>query len=241
MNLRRIFLLKVAAIVALLLLVPAPGYAQQGIETTNRAGIKLSYIPVAKLNDVELRQVLWEARQVGITNVESVRTVYGISGLSRHVIVKSKERVDGRNVFYETLSMGRKSWESDGRKGGFLQTSDFLVEASGKQRHFERTYELGGNRLHVTMLEKEVSVADKAIPLIAARKFRVEGELADREFSLGKLQLERADLSKPSVFRKTDSDSMSQYEVEFSGNQFILYLRLENGEVVVTRFGRYSI
>lgn len=234
-------LFNTALLIGLLFVPLATGHAQQAIETTNRAGIKLSYIPAAKLNEIELRQVLWEAQQAGITNVESVSTVYGIPGLSRHVIVKGKERIDGRNVSYETLSMRRKSWESDGRRGGFLQTSDFRGEASGKEAHFERSYELGGNKLRVAMLEKEVSVADKAIPLIAARKFRVEGNLADNEISLGKMQLERADLSKPSVFRKTDSDSMSQYEIEFSGNQFILYLRLENGEVVVTRFGRYSI
>lgn len=220
-------------------MVLATGRAAELIETTNRAGIKLSYIPAAKLNDIELRQVLWEAQQVGITNVESVRTVYGIPGLSRHVIVKSKERVNGRNLSYETLSMSRKSWESGERKGGLLQTSDFRIEASGKQAHFERTYEIGSKTHRVAMLEEDVSAADKAIPLITTRKFRVEGELADKEFGLGKLQFERADLSKPSVFRK--SDSTNDYEIEFSEDQAILYFRVENEEVIVTKFGRYFI
>ncbi len=78
MNSPRTFLIDAAAIVALLLLLPAAAYAQQAIETSNRAGIKLSYIPAAKLNEIELRQVLALAQKVGITNVAEVKTDYSL-------------------------------------------------------------------------------------------------------------------------------------------------------------------
>jgi hypothetical protein len=227
------------SILTSLLMVLATGLAAERIETTNRAGIKLSYIPAAKLNDIELRQVLWEAQQVGITNVESVRTVYGIPGLSRHVIVKSKERVNGRNFSYETLSMGRKSWEPDGRKGGVMQASDFRVETSGKQTHFERSYELAGTLRRVAMSEKDVAVADKVIPLVAARKVRFKDESTDTVFNFARHQFERIDLSKPDALRK--GSSPDEYELEFSESQHIIYFRYKDGEVLIATVGMYHI
>jgi hypothetical protein len=232
MNPPRILLSNVASLVVFLFVMSSVARAQETIESTNRAGIKLSYIPAAKLNEAELRQVLWEARQVGITNVESVRTVYGIPGLSRHVIVKSKERVDGRNIFYETLSMGRKSWESDGRKGSFLQTGDFQAEASGKQTHLERTYQLGGSTRRIALKEKDILVADKAIPLIAAKKVRFKNDVAGVGF-------DRISLMQPAGLRK--DSSTDDYELWLHTSQDIIRFRYENEEVVITGIGQYDI
>lgn len=215
------------------------GQGMQTIETTNNAGLKLSYIPTAKLNAIELHQVLSLASRSGITNVESVSTVYGIPGLSRHVIVKSKERVVGRNVSYETLTMDRKSWESGKKSGGILDPSDFKVETSGKQIHFERSYQLAGKVRRVAMLETDVAVADKVIPVIAAKKVRFKDEATNTAFDSARYQFERIDLSKPDVLR--NGNSPDEYELEFSESQHIIYFRYKDGEVMITTVGMYHI
>lgn len=215
------------------------GQRIQTIESTNYAGIKLSYIPTAKLNAVELHQVLSLARQSGITNVESVSTVYGIPGPSRHVIVKSKERVDGRNVSYDTLSMDRKSWESGEKSGGILDPIDFKVEKSGKQAHFERSYELAGKLRRVAMSEKDVAVADKVIPLIAAKKVRFENEANNTLFNSTRHEFEQIDLSKPDVL--SNGRSTEEYDLNFSESQQIISFRYKDGEVLIISIGMYHI
>lgn len=239
MNSPRIFLLN-AAVVSLLLLLPAPGRAQRHtIETTNRAGIKLSYIKEAKLNEIELQQVLTLAQGVGITNIASVSTVYGIPGMSRHVIIKSGERINGRNISYCGVSISRTGWQARKKTDEDLQPGDFQVEASGKYTTLERTYELAGVTRRVSIAEKDIEVADLAIPLIAARKVRFKNEPPNNDLDFGRFQFERMDPSKPDVLTK--GHSTNEYELEFSEGQHIIYFRFEDGKVLITRIGTYHI
>ena len=235
MNPPRILLFNVAALVALLVLLPVAGRAQQTIETTNRAGIKLSYIPAAKLDELELRRVLWLAQQVGITNVAKVSTDYARPSATKLVSVTSKERVDGRNISYETVAIHRPDWGGWSKPERAFQSGEFWVSASDKITWLQRTFDIGGTTRRITLKEKDIPVADKAIPLIAAKKVRFKDEFTQSTQS----RFKRIDIQQPSSLRA--SDSTHDYELWLHTSQEIVYFRIENGEVVITAVGNYSI
>ena len=234
MNSPRIFLLAAAAaIVALLLLLPAQGRAQrQIIETTNRAGIKLSYITEAKLSELELQQVLTLAQQVGITNVDKVTTGYALPSATKLVTMTSKERVNGRNTSFETVTIHRLDWGGWSKPERAFQSGEFWVDASDKFTRLERAFDIGGTTRRITIQEKDIPIADKAIPLIAAKKVRFKDEFTQGGF-------ERIDIQQPSSLRA--SDSTHNYELWLHNSWEIIYFRIENGEVVITAVGNYSI
>ena len=233
MNSPRIFLLAAAALVAHLLVLPASGRAQrQSIETTNRAGIKLSYIPAARLNELELGQVLTLAQQVGIINIAKVSTDYARPSATKLVSVTSKERVDGRNISYETVAIHRPDWGEWSKPERAFQSGEFWVSASDKTTWLQRTFDIGGTTRRITLKEKDIPVADKAIPLIAAKKVRFKDEFTQSRF-------ERIDIQQPSSLRA--SDSTHDYELWLHTSREIIYFRIENGEVVITAVGNYSI
>lgn len=213
-------------------LMLANGRAAERIETTNRAGIKLSYIPAAKLNAIELRQVLSLARQVGITNVGEVSTGYSLPTATRHVFVKSRERVNGRNIRHELVTIEKSGWGREDMPKQALRSGSFWVEPSSSYTVLERTYEIGGTRRRITVQEKDIPVADIAIPLIAAKKVRIND-------SFGSSRFETISLLQPARLRK--SNHTEGYELWLNGSQEIIHFRIENGEVVITTVGTYSI
>lgn len=233
MNSPRIFLLAAAAVVAHLLLLPASGRAQrQTIETTNRAGIKLSYIPAARLNELELRQVLTLAQQVGITNIAKVSTDYARPSATKLVSVTSKERVNGRNISYETVAIHRPDWGGWSKPERAFQSGNFWVSASDKITWLQRTFDIGGTTRRITLKEKDIPVADKAIPLIAAKKVRFKNDIAGVGF-------DQISLLQPAGLER--SSATDDYELWLHTSQEVIGFRYENGEVVITRIGQYNI
>lgn len=210
----------------------ANGRAAERIETTNRAGIKLSYIPDAKLDELELRRVLWLVQQVGVTNVAKVRTLHGFANKSRLIEATSRERAKGRNISYETVTINWAGYEAAIKPRNAIQSGDFWVSALDKITWLQRTFDIGGTTRRVTLKEKDIPIADKAIPLIAARKVRFRGDFARSGF-------ERVNLYQSCSLRT--SRSADGYELWLHDRQEIIYFRIENDEVLITAIGNYQI
>src|SRR5882672_8966023 len=150
--------------ILLLRIQPTFGAGVEVIEKTNYAGIKLSYIRDATLNAGELQQVLSLAWQAGITNVGEVITGHGLPGLSKEITVKSKERLDGRNISYERIHVGKTGWTGFMKPAGARQSGDFWLDASQKYATLERTYELGGTTRRIAIGKGvDAAFADKVI------------------------------------------------------------------------------
>ena len=233
MNLPNLFLRTLSTGMLLLIMHPPFGAAVETIETTNRAGIKLSYPRGVTLNAGELQQVLSLAWQAGITNVGEVSTAYGIPGLSKHITAKSRERVNGRSISYETISIHRPGWDGTKPAYGSKTAGDFWIDVSDKRTTLERTYELGGTTRRIRLSEGvDVAFADKVIPLIAAKKVRLKDDFT-------RIRFDRVDVLKPGNLRR--SDFHHGYELWFYDRQDIIMFDYEKGEVVITGVGEYNI
>lgn len=208
------------------------GRAAERIETTNRAGIKLSYTSEQKLTDLEVGQVLSLAQQIGITNVGSITLGTTIPVVSTIVVVNGKERVIGRNTSYESATIERLGWTSQERPAEALKAGDFWARASSKYTHFERKYEIAGTLRSVVMSENDVPVADKAIPLIAAKKVRFKRENMRSQF-------DGIDVLRPYHFNW--NSSFNEHELRCAGVRTIIRFQMVEGEVLVTGLSHYVI
>jgi hypothetical protein len=185
------------------------------------------------LNAGELQQVLSLATQAGITNVGEVIIGRGFPALSKEITVKSKERLDGRNISYESIHVGKTGWTGFIKPAGAKQSGGFWTDASQKYTTLERTYELGGTTRRIRLSEGvDVAFADKVIPLIAAKKVRLKDDIA-------RIQFDRINVLKPGNLRR--SDSHHGYELWFYDLQEIIMFDYEKGEVVITGVGQYNI
>jgi hypothetical protein len=217
----------------LLLLMQLPCSAAEIVEITNRAGIKLSYIREATLNAAELQQVLSLAKQAGITNFGEVIISRGFPARSKEITVKSKERLDGRNIFYETIHVGKTGWTGFIKPAGARQSGNFWIDASRKYTTVERTYDLGGTMCRIRLSEGvDVAFADEVIPLIAVKKVRLKDDFT-------RIQFDGVDVLKPGNLRRNDSHHGS--ELWFYDSQDIILFDYEKGEVVITGVGHYVI
>lgn len=220
-------------IVTGLSLMLANSRAAERIETTNRVGIKLSYLPAAKLDETELRQVLWLAQQVGVTNVAEVNTSYAAPSATKLVSVISKERVDGRNISYETVAIHRPDWGAWSKPERVLQSGDFWVSASDKITWLQRTFDIGGTTRRITLEERDIPVADIAIPLIVAKKVQFKDDFWTRT------RFEKISLMQPAGFRK--SGSTNNYELWLHGSHEVIHFRIDKGQVTITGIGDYDV
>jgi len=113
-----------------------------------------------------------------------------------------------------------------------IQSGNFWVEASSKYTRLERIYEIGGTNRRITIQGQDIPVADITIPLIAAKRVRFRDEFSSRRFG-------KVSLLQPSSLRA--SDSTHDYELWLHDSREIICFRIENGEVVITAVGNFSI
>ena len=192
--------------------------------------IKTNFVKGAELNSVEINQVLTLARQNGIEDAAEVRTFYYLPTRNRGIHVKSKERVDGRNISYDTVTLSKNEW---GAKPD--QALEPIKVSDPKYTTYLRIYEINKKIIRITIGEGiTTTIADKVIPAIVSKRVRFENDRTKNEFNrLGDVI--------PSSINKSDIDK-GEYELFLSEPAMqILRFRLDNGEVVITGVSRYVI
>jgi len=135
--------------------------------------IKTNFVKGAELNSVEINQVLMLARQSGIEDAAEVETFNYLPGGGRGISVKSKDHVDGRNIFYDTLLLSKNGWDGLEPDKTTKRLGNFCVRELGKYTTHLLTYEVKKNTIRIVIGEGvDIAFADKVIPLIASKKVR---------------------------------------------------------------------
>jgi len=141
--------------------------------------IKTNFVKGAELNSVEIYQVLLLGRQSGIEDAAEVRTFYYLPTRNRGIHVTSKERVDGRNISYDTVTLSKNEW---GAKPD--QTLEPFKVRDPKYTTHLRTYEINKKTIRITIGEGiTTTFADKALPAIISKKVRFENDRAKDDFN----------------------------------------------------------
>jgi hypothetical protein len=196
--------------------------------------VKTSFVENAKLNSVELKQVLSLANQSGIQDATEVETFNYLPGGGRGISVKSKERVDGRNISYDTILVEKGGWRDGVPDKTAKHLGDFYIQYP-KSTTLLRTYEIYKHTVRIVMDEGiPATLADQVMSAIVSKRVRFEDDGARRSFST----LEKI---IPEAIYKSESNK-GQYEIRLSEPAMhILMFNLDKGEVVITGVATYVI
>lgn len=185
--------------------------------------INTNFVKGAELNSVEINQVLLLARQSGIEDAAEVTTFYYLPTRIRGIHVKSKERVDGRNISYDTVTLSKNEWGAKPDQA----LEPFKVSDPKYTTHL-RIYEINKKNIRIKIGEGiTTTFADKIIPAIVSKNVRFENDAAKDDFNrLG-------DFTPDGIYR---SDvNKGGYDLSLSEpSMYILRFILDNGEVVIT-------
>ena len=216
--------------------IQATAFAGQTNQTKNVASprITTNFIAEARLTHSEVKQVLELAKTCGIDTPSEVSTFHYLPSVAKGISVKSVERVDGRNISFDTVTISKKGWYEGEPQKGSKRVGDFWANADAKYSTLLRRYEFKKTPIQIS-IDKGVDVAfaDKVIPLIDAKKVRFESDWGRREF-------EDLKDSKPVAIYRSYSDK--GYELRFN-EPFMRAIMFDwkGGQVVVTGVAHINI
>lgn len=196
--------------------------------------MRTNFVKSAELNKVELNQVLLLAEQNGIQDPAEVDTFAYIPAGGYGISVKSKERVDGRNISYDTIIFGKDGWTELERDKNAKRLGSFSVREPGKYTTLQHIYEFNKQPVRVIIGEGvDTALADKAVPLILSKHVQFQNEEARLEFRL--LGTEAPISIRPSQLEK------GGYEMDYHTIMRILMFKVEKDEVIITGVASYAI
>ena len=182
------------------------------------------------LNRGELKQVLALAKQSGIEDAAEVETFSYMPAGGNAIRVKSKERVDGRNILYDDVVINKEG--KPDKKFGIFQVSE------PKYTWRLRTYKINQNTVRIDLMDGiTADFTDKVMQLIVTKKVRFENDSVRRDFAkLGNFI--------PASIGQISPNSMNKggYQMYLSQPPMhILMFRLDKGEVVITGVDEYVV
>lgn len=190
--------------------------------------IKTDFAAGANLLPSELKQVVALAKQSGLADVAEVSTSPILPVGGKLIYVKSAERVDGRNISFESVCVHKMGWDVlEPAKNGVKRDGNFWVNADDKRTTLLRSYEFNRHAVRVQIGSGvDIAFADKVIPLIALEIIRAGKERGD-------LRFEDAAKVKPTAIHK--GRFKDEYELQCFGPSLLsVKFRFENGQVVIT-------
>ncbi|HEV2693524.1 MAG TPA: hypothetical protein VG347_11560 [Verrucomicrobiae bacterium] len=212
---------------------------------TAMPAVKTDFAPGDQLNPQEIKQVLALAKQYGITNAGRISTIYSLPGGRKEgVSVQSTERVDGRNVRYETLHINKDGWSYFTRPTSAKHIGNFWIDADQKSwPTLLRSYRWTDQQPFQVSIGEGVaiSIADKLVSLLSADKLpfsekKKTSETESPNFTSSFFE-KPTDLKPESIYR---DESKNSFKVEFRG-QFVFQYQFINGEFVYSGSYRYNI
>lgn len=190
--------------------------------------VKTDFAAGANLLPSELKQVVALAKQGGMADVAEVSTFHYVPGGGRGIRVKSAERVDDRNISFDSVAIHKSGWDSSSpSKDGVPRDGNFWCDADGKYTTLLRSYEFNKQAVKIEIGRGvDIAIADKVIPLIIANQGLIHNDSVRRQF-------EALVNSKPQAIYKGGLDG---YELRFgeAPSQRSLKFRFDNGQVIIT-------
>jgi hypothetical protein len=208
---------------------------------TQPISIKTKFVEGAKLSEAKVNQVVALAQQGGIKDATEADTFYFLPSVDKGISVKSKERVDGRNISYDTVYVNRLGWYSGspGPKAKWL--GDFWTDKSEKTTTLEREYQLNKktDRIHISQ-GVDFALADKIITQIAAKKVHFPDENTHFSSDWNRRQFEKIDISNAGVL--SAGQTVGEYELFFGPPEMkSLMFRVKGEDIFVTGIAEIAI
>jgi hypothetical protein len=213
-----------------------------GADATNRTNnaqdktpqVKTIFEADAKLTDKEVKDVVFLAKQCGISQTSEVLTGYYLPGGERCITVKSVEMVKGADITYDEIIVGKTGWSDPDPFEMVKRVGSFWAKPSDKFTTHLRIYDFRGEKIRVDIgTDIAAELADKIIPLIAERKVRYRN--ADNiglGYSLD--EMKKMINSKPSGISKPLGGSKDgELWLNFGDTLNALQFHFEKGEVVL--------
>lgn len=215
------------AICAIAICAPAGPSINTNKPTEKAPKIKTTFAPNAELTPQEIKDVLALAKQCGISQPGEVSTFQWLSGGGYGVEVKSVELVKGRDITFDKIVMGKTGWTDIGLDDHVKRVGKFWATPSQKYPTHLRMYDFRGEQIRI-YIDKGITteLADKIIPLIAAKKVRFPDETGVFFFRDMKEMIN----SKPSGLTK---ESDGKLLLHFERDLDVLQFRFENNEIVL--------
>lgn len=198
------------------------------------SGIKTIFIPQAKLSLTEVEQVVALAKECGIQDVAEIETGYGLPTFIRSIIVRGKERVEGRDISMDTIDLERVGW-CDRKPGAQAKRCGaFWTEQLKKYTKLMHEYEFAGSVCRITINQGvDPSLADKVIPQVLAMKVRFRNEHY-------RLRVEMIMKSQKPLKISKNHFRPGEYDLWFGDHSgSVISFEVNDGEVIVTRIGSW--
>ena len=191
----------------------------------------------ASLSQAEVNEVILLARQCGIIQPGEVRTFYWLPVGGRGVAVKSVEQINEADITYDEIIIGKDGWTDIGPSGEVKRVGRFWAKSSDKSSTHLRMYDFRGERIRVRIGDGiTTELADKVIPLIAAKKVRFPPEEGALDFQRREMK-EMMGL-KPSGLSK---EFNGELWLHFADRWNTLQFRFEKGEVILEQVINISV
>lgn len=200
-----------------------PPKSTEPIKTRFKAGVRLS--------SGEMDQVLALASKCGINAVKEIATFY--ERPTQGIIVRSVDRIDGRNTSYDTVIFHRNDWLKRTPTKDVIRVGRFWVETERKQPHTTllRHYEYNKSSTQIRIGKGvDISFADQVISLIASKMVRFENDTVRK-----KVEMVIGDSVPFSISLRNYGEN--GYRLIFKTPDRAMYFRSEDGQVLITWAG----
>jgi hypothetical protein len=223
--------MKAAAIISALLAMFGV-FNCAGADPTSRTNsslqIKTIFVDDAKLTKEEVKDVLSVAQQCGVSEPAEIRTFHYLPGTRRGISVKSVERVKGVDITFDEIYLKKTDWGYSMPDEKAKKAGQFWAAPADKYTTHLRAYDFRKEKIRVRIYDEAMSeLADKIIPLIAAKKVRYPDSKGP--FDSHKDLKAMLELKPRGIFKREDGKFWLQFESLLSDLQF----RFENGEVIL--------
>lgn len=127
------------------------------------------------------------ALQCGVPDVESIETFYYLPGTVKGIAARSSERINGRNVSYDTVYLTKPKWRGLERDEAAKRLGKFHVNY--KSTTLLREYVFKEEVVRVRIGKGiDTEFADRAFALFGAGKVRFANRYAEDQFNKIKLE-----------------------------------------------------
>jgi len=206
--------------------------ATNAIQTTvgDSRKVKTIFEDDAKLTEQEVKDVLLLARQCGIDQPAEVRTFHFLPGSDHGIEVKSIAETNGLDVAFDTIRIRDIDWGFSESNKTSMRAGKFWAVPAAKDTTHLRLYDFGKEKIGVQLFGITPELADKIIPLIAAKKVRYPESKGPYDHDSDRLK--KILDSKPRGLSRERDGKLGLY---FENQLNILQFRFEKGEVILEK------
>jgi hypothetical protein len=196
--------------------------------------VKTIFVTDANLTAQDVKDVLSLAKQCGISQPAEIETFHYLPSTERGISVKSIDSIKGVDITFDTITIQNTAWRYSEPGKNEKRVGTFWATPSDKYTTHLRVYDFRGEKIRINIgTGITTEMADKIIPLIAAKKVRYSdnsGFIYFRDEMKRILDLKPSGIAKPLGGSSKQDGELWLY---FGGQLDALQFRFEKGEVIL--------